>query len=65
MICERCNTETNIVKCSFFNTQTCCLKCIETESRHPKYMEAKEAELAAVKSGDFNFEGIGLPEDLA
>ena len=46
---------------SRFNTDTLCLKCIEEEKLHPDYQKAAEAELAAVKRGDFNFPGIGWP----
>jgi hypothetical protein len=49
---------------SFFNTQMCCSRCIERERAHPKYAEAREAEEMALKSGNRNFDGIGLPNDL-
>jgi len=48
---------------SFFNTQMCCMKCIEEERKHPKYAEAKAAEEAALKAGNFNFQGIGYPSN--
>ena len=34
------------------------------EHKHPKYQEARDAELAEVKAGNYNFEGIGRPADL-
>ena len=50
---------------SRFNTDPICLACAEAERRHPDYAKAVEAELAALKAGDRNFPGIGLPPDLA
>ena len=50
---------------SRFNMDPICLACAEAERRHPDYAKACEAELAAVKAGDRNFPGIGLPPDLA
>ena len=50
---------------SRFNTDPICLACAEAERRHPDYAKACEAELAAVRAGDRNFPGIGLPPDLA
>jgi hypothetical protein len=49
---------------SRFNTDWICLACEEKERAHPLYKKASEAELAAVRSGDFNFKGIGKPADL-
>jgi hypothetical protein len=31
---------------------------------HPKYEEASQADINAVKGGNWNFKGIGLPEGL-
>lgn len=68
--CERCGkslTEPGGFKrhmMSMFNTQECCIPCIEKERAHPDYEKAREAERSAIANGDFNFIGIGLPEDL-
>jgi recombinational DNA repair protein (RecF pathway) len=62
--CERCGRSTNITKMSFFNTDQCCPHCIEVEEKHPDYPAAKEAEHKALVGGNYNFPGIGLPEDL-
>lgn len=62
-ICQRCWKEANCTQMSFFNTQMCCMKCIEEERKHPKYAEAKAAEEAALKAGNFNFQGIGYPSN--
>ena len=64
MNCERCGNGTTTHQMSFFNTQMCCPACIEQERAHPKYAEAREAEWMALKAGDRNFDGIGLPNDL-
>ena len=62
--CDRCGKEMNAWTMSFFNTEECCLSCIEKEQQHPEFPKAKEAEREAVKAGNMNFPGIGLPEDL-
>jgi len=41
-----------------------CLTCIDKEKRHKDYQAAADAELEAVKRGERNYPGIGLPEDL-
>lgn len=46
---------------SMFNTQTICMDCNDSEKQHPKYKEAQQAELEAVKAGNYNFPGIGWP----
>lgn len=62
--CERCGAETDITTCSYFNTESICMDCNLKERNHPLYKAAKDTELAAVKVGDYNFPGIGLPDDL-
>ena len=64
MICERCGKETNTHTTSRFNTEDICLECEEIERNHPDYQKAKDAEMEAVRAGNYNFEGIGLPENL-
>lgn len=49
---------------SIFNTDVICLDCKELEQAHARYVEALEAEIAAVKGGNMNFPGIGKPDDL-
>lgn len=49
---------------SLFNMDMCCMECIDKEKKHPKFKEASEAELNALQQGNYNFPGIGLPEDL-
>ena len=58
--CDRCRTSTTITTMSKFNTDIICMPCEEDEHRAPGYREACRAETAAVRSGDYNFPGIGL-----
>ena len=46
---------------SRFDTDTLCMKCAEEEHQHPDYQLAADIELAAVRAGNRNFEGIGWP----
>ncbi len=62
--CERCGTEDVGLIMSRFNTDTICFPCEEKEKAHPKYAEAARAELQACRDKNFNFPGIGKPEDL-
>ena len=62
--CDRCGKEMTSFRTSFFNTEDCCLECIKKEEVHPLYPKAKEVERNAVLAGDYNFPGIGLPEEL-
>jgi hypothetical protein len=43
---------------------TLCLDCKKKEEAHPAYERARKAEQDAVRRGDRNFPGIGLPPDL-
>ena len=59
--CQRCHEETICTSMSIFNTQMCCEHCLTLEKKHPDYSKAETLELAAVKEGNYNFQGIGLP----
>ena len=63
-ICERCKKKTKSTICSTFNTEMICANCKKIERKHPSYKRAADVELAEVKNGNMNFEGIGLPDDL-
>ena len=63
-LCDRCGKRVKALRMSIFNTEMCCEACLNREKRHPKYAEAKEAERQEVLKGNYNFEGIGKPEDL-
>ena len=62
--CDRCGGDATTSLVSRFNTETCCMRCIEKEKKHPLYPEACQAEHDACARGDYNFAGIGLPRDL-
>lgn len=64
MRCDRCGKETLGSTGSYFNTEQICFDCREKEEQHPQFEEARRVELEAVKRGDYNFPGIGLPADL-
>lgn len=64
MKCDRCGTETSAFTCSMFNTDDICTTCEQKERKHPQYPEAVVAEARACESGNYNFPGIGLPNDL-
>jgi len=59
MRCQRCGKETNVHIMSMFNTQDICLDCSDAEQNDPRYKQAQEADEAAIRSGNFNFKGIG------
>lgn len=63
--CDRCgnqNPTTTIM--SKFNTDILCPSCKEKETKHPMYKQACDAEIAEVRKGNYNFPGIGKPDDL-
>ena len=63
-LCDRCRKPVKALRMSMFNTEMCCQACLFKESKHPLYEQARQAERDAVKNGDYNFQGIGKPEDL-
>lgn len=63
-ICDRCGNGVTVTIMSMFNDETICLECKAKEKEHPDYEKAHQAEIAANKAGDFNFPGVGKPEDL-
>lgn len=63
--CDRCGCSSINFRCSIFNTQMICSDCIEKEMKHPLYQKAKQAEREECLKGNLNYDGIGLPDDLA
>lgn len=61
--CSRCggNLATRIM--SKFDLATICGLCKEDERLAPGYAAADQAELEAVRSGNYNFPGIGLSDE--
>ena len=64
MICHRCNKQCSSYKMSMFNTELCCMVCIKIEKMHPSYQKAVKEELLHCKNKNFNFKGIGLPNNF-
>ena len=62
--CDRCKKEASTLKGSYFNLDMICLKCDSKERTHSMFEMAKKIENEQVKQGNYNFEGIGLPNDL-
>lgn len=62
--CDRCRRETLVTTGSYFNTETICPDCRAAEEAHPDFERARRIEGEAVRRGDFNFPGVGLPADL-
>lgn len=58
--CDRCGKPLTVRTMSMFNTDCICPECKEQERKNPRYKEAQEADLKAIKSGNYNFKGIGL-----
>jgi len=47
-----------------FNAEMICYDCQLLEIDHPKFEKAKDAVIDAISRGDYEFGGIGLPENL-
>lgn len=65
--CQRCGKITEGQFClimSYFNTQMICEHCERLEQAHPDYPRARKMELDAIKGGNYDFKGIGLPKEL-
>lgn len=60
MNCQRCHKPTNGTIMSMFNTEEICFACKDAEKKNPRYAEAVQADEAAIKSGNYNFKGVGL-----
>lgn len=61
--CQRCGKKTSSHTMSWFNTQLICLECSDKERQHPEFFRAVEADHEAMRRGDYNFPGIGYPEN--
>jgi hypothetical protein len=63
--CDRCNQITNSFTMSRFNTDMICINCQTEEKNHKDFKKAFDEELKQIKENDnYNFSGIGLPDDL-
>ena len=53
--CDRCGTKLTARIMSRFNEDCLCMGCEQEERKHPDYAKAAEAELTAIRAGDYNF----------
>jgi len=57
--CQQCFDKTNTHIMSMYSTRLICLKCKDQETTRDDYKEAVDADVTAIKAGNFNFKGIG------
>jgi len=57
--CARCGKPTAATIMSMFNTDIICLDCADAERKDPRYKQAREADEAAIRRGNYHFKGIG------
>ncbi len=62
--CDRCEKKTTHRRVSMFNAEMICHNCQLLEIEHPRFEKAREAINDAISRGDYEFAGIGLPENL-
>lgn len=63
--CHRCGIPTGATIMSMFNTDILCMGCHGREREHPDFAKARDAEHEAVKAGNTDFPGVGLPPGYA
>lgn len=56
--CQRCYNVGHWYIMSMFNEQMICKACKSLEEKRPDYKRAVEADVAAIRAGNFNFRGI-------
>lgn len=61
--CVRCGSASLAFTRSYYTPEWVCLLCDSDERALPTFERAREAELTAVKGGEWNFPGIGLSRD--
>ena len=59
--CDRCGGSLEGGRTmSMFNNDCICMKCKEEETKRTDYKDAQEADISAIRNGNYNFKGIGL-----
>jgi len=58
--CDRCKDPLGVRTMSKFNREAICMPCKTAEREAPGYIDADDAEVAAVRRGEYNFPGVGL-----
>lgn len=64
LICDRCHEEISSWRMSWFNTQQICIECYLKEKKHPDFKKARDKVHEEEQNGNYNYPGIGLPDDL-
>lgn len=59
--CQRCYKETNCHTMSMYSEKLICMGCKEKEEKRDDYGKARDADVTAIKAGNYNFSGIGEP----
>ncbi len=64
-LCDRCHQLLNGIRTqSMYNNDVLCMSCKDKETQRSDYPDAVQADVDAIKHGDYNFPGIGLSESL-
>ena len=58
--CDRCGAPLTVRIMSMFNEDVICMDCKSKEKQRADYENARDAEMAEVRKGNYNFKGIGL-----
>jgi len=62
--CDRCGGSLDGGRTmSMFNEDCICMECSKKEREKPEFKEAVKADIEQIKQGNYNFEGIGFPEE--
>ena len=56
--CQRCAKETSGHIMSMFSTALICVDCKDKETKRDDYKKAVDADVSAIKSGNYNYKGI-------
>lgn len=59
--CQRCYEESSSHIMSMYSDKLICMDCKSKEEKRDDYERARSAAQEAVRSGNYNFEGIGEP----
>ena len=59
--CDRCHRPLGSTRImSMYNTDCICMDCHNKETQRDDYETARKADIDAIKSGNYNFPGIGF-----
>ena len=59
--CQRCYKESNSHIMSMYSDKLICTCCKAKEEKRNDYERARSADQEAIRSGNYNFKGIGEP----